>query len=567
MATDGDIDFSNYTHEQLDAAVGRMDRYRYPINYRNLILEYQRRRLEETKAAVSAAAAADVAAAPNIESNSVLELKTSVLEFKTTFEPNAGPSTWLGPSRNDFHLVGSGTLRIDREHVRVTGRRFGVVLGLPLKREVEIERQAIVNAETDGNVIRFEHRLPGSKVRGLTMWLPSPSEAERLAKALPTERTIDFRPQLVAHVEFERCLIAQSPNTPATYGLVGINVLVFLATAIVAHDWLKFDGRFLIALGSNFGPYTADGDWWRLLTSMFLHQGLIHLAFNMWALASFGPMVERLYGSVSYLAAYLVAGLSGSLASITWRPDINSIGASAAIFGILGALIAAQMRNGASIPNSVLRPLRNSSLIFTCCALAAGLISTGVDNAAHIGGLTAGFLVGLALSRQVTGQRVRANQFIRRCVQVVPLIALLLGAGVWSARNASTRLTGEGLFAKMVHWYVPGEAAALERSHELSRLAKAGKWDDDTYASGLDGEIVPFWKDADARLARVDLEPTSPSYSNLQFLRTVTNGRLRAYQLSVRGLRRHDANTAAAAKRDQERIDELINDRIAGNEQ
>jgi len=119
----------------------------------------------------------------------------------------------------------------------------------------------------------------------------------------------------------------------------------------------------------------------------------------------------------------------------------------------------------------------------------------------------------------------------------------------------------------MVHWYVPGEAAALERSHELSRLAKAGKWDDDTYASGLDGEIVPFWKDADARLAKVDLEPTSPSYSNLQFLRTVTNGRLRAYQLSVRGLRRHDANTAAAAKRDQERIDELINDRIAGNEQ
>jgi membrane associated rhomboid family serine protease len=168
----------------------------------------------------------------------------------------------------------------------------------------------------------------------ITLWLPDSAAAERLATVLPRARTPEFRPQLKGYVEFERSLIARSAHTPVTVALVAINALVFLATVL--------SGSRLIAAGSNLGPYTTDGEWWRLLTSLFLHLGVWHLLFNMWALASFGPLAERLYGSANYLLLYLVAGVTGSLVSISWQPEVNSVGASGAIFGILGSLLAAR---------------------------------------------------------------------------------------------------------------------------------------------------------------------------------------------------------------------------------
>jgi rhomboid protease GluP len=108
-----------------------------------------------------------------------------------------------------------------------------------------------------------------------------------------------------------------------------------------------------IAWGSNFGPYTTEGEWWRLFTSLFIHFGIAHLLLNMFALTAFGPLVERLFGSVNFLFVYLLAGIAGSLASIAWNPGINSAGASGAIFGILGALMAVQLRAGATIPMDI----------------------------------------------------------------------------------------------------------------------------------------------------------------------------------------------------------------------
>jgi rhomboid protease GluP len=100
-------------------------------------------------------------------------------------------------------------------------------------------------------------------------------------------------------VQFERHLIAQSRRTPVTVGLVALNTLVFLATVLAGAEWLVPRGIVQIAWGSNFGPFTTDGEWWRVLTSLFIHFGVIHLAFNMWALATFGPLAERLYESVN----------------------------------------------------------------------------------------------------------------------------------------------------------------------------------------------------------------------------------------------------------------------------
>lgn len=539
MATDGDIDFTGYTREQLDNAVARMDHQRYPINSRKLIEEYQLRKVAEKKAADLATEAKTVVAPDRMLSASKA--------FDVTYEPESSIANWLAPSRNDFHLIGSGTLRVDDVLVCVQGRRYAYLIGIPVVDTDELGRQYVVNVEVQGRAVRFELRVPGEKIRGISLWLRSQAEADELAKMLPLDRTSDFTPQLERHVEFERSLIAQSPKTPVTYALLGLCVFVYVGTALGTNHLSGFDGRSLLGLGSNYGPYTTAGDWWRLLTSMFLHAGLFHLAFNMWALVSFGRVVERLFGGVSYALIYMVAGVAGGLASLTWNPAVNSVGASGAIFGLLGALIAAQVRNDGTIPTSILRPLRNSSLLFTAYALAAGLLSSEVDNAAHLGGVATGFALGLLLSRPVTGLRLKSGAFVRRVGPAGVTSILILSVGVSAAKAYSSRLTGDSLYAGTVHWFGPGELNALASWSTLRALLKDGKLDKMSFARRLKEEVIPFWQEADIRTAKIDLPPNSVNYDSLQFLRAVTHERLSAYELLVKGLRQDGGDKVVEA--------------------
>jgi rhomboid protease GluP len=548
MATDGDIDFSSYTREQLDNAVARIDHARYPINSSRLVDEYQRRQVLKKAALASEAETA----VPD-------RMLSPRKAFAVRFEPETSFAQWLGPSRNDFHLVGSGTIRVDDVHVFVTGHRYGVFMGLPLNNTEELGRQYVVNVECQGSAVRFELRVPGEKVCGVTVWLRGEAQAEELSKVLPAERTSDFVPRLEGHIEFERALIAQSPKTPVTYGFIFICVFVYVGTALGTSQFFGMDGRTLVRLGSNFGPYTTDGDWWRLFTCLFLHAGFIHLAFNMWALASFGPVVERLYGSVFFALIYLVAGVAGSLSSVSWNPAVNSVGASGAILGLLAALIAVQMRGDKNIPSSVLRPLRNSSLIFAGVTLVAGFLSGEVDNAAHLGGAGAGFVLGFLLSRPITGLRLSIGDLSRRLGFAGVASILLLGVGVAAAKYSSKRLTGEGLYAVTMYWFKPEEQLSLGKLQELGHLAKTEKWNAVMFGDRIERDVVPFWKEADAKLALVDLPTTSEEYEDLQWLRSITHDRTRALELLVQGLRAKDGNemvddAASELKRIQARI-------------
>jgi rhomboid protease GluP len=552
VATDGDIDFTTYTREQLDSAVSRMDHIRYPINSRNLTDEYQRRRLEESKAA-ALAKESQTTAVPD-------PMLTAPKAFEVMFEPQPSFLNWLGPSRNDFHLIGSGTIQVDQALVRVKGRRFSYWMGIPVIDTDHLGRQYIMNVEVQGRAVRFELRVPAEKVRGMTLWLKTAAEAKELSQLLPSECTPECTPQLHQHVAFERSLIAQSPKTPVTYALFGLCVFVYVGTALGTYQWWDLAGPSLVRLGSNFGPYTTGGDWWRLVTSMFLHGGLLHLAFNMWALASFGPVVERLYGSISFALLYLIAGVVGSLASVSWSPAVNSVGASGAIFGLLGALIAAQVRNDGSIPGSIVRPLRNSSLIFTGCALLTGLLNGKVDNADHIGGVAAGFILGLLLSRPVTGLKPERSAFFRRVGVAALASILILGMGVFAAEAASKRLTGEGMFAATVYWFTQREEVALNRWRELGGLAKTNKWDGSTYGDRIESDVVPFWREAQVRLAKVNLPITSSEFESLQFLKAVTEDRVHAYELVVQGLRKDDVKLADEGLAQLGRVDKKIHE-------
>jgi rhomboid protease GluP len=180
----------------------------------------------------------------------------------------------------------------------------------------------------------------------------------------------------------------------------------------------------ILRWGANFGPYTLDHQWWRLLTCMFLHIGIVHLLLNMWALLNVGPLAEAVYGLLNFLFIYFICGLSGSLASLLWNPTVTSAGASGAIFGIIGALIATLYFDKVRIPRHVSRPILTSLVASAVSVLAYGYFKTGIDNGAHIGGLVSGLILGTIIGRHLERtEQARHFQQIVFAISAMVLIA------------------------------------------------------------------------------------------------------------------------------------------------
>lgn len=126
----------------------------------------------------------------------------------------------------------------------------------------------------------------------------------------------------------------------ATYTLVGLNVLVYLGMGLSGASWTSPSIRDSIRWGSDFGPLTIGGEWWRLLTSMFVHFGIVHIGFNMWCLWELGRALEFLMGRKMFILTYVLSGLAASMVSVGWDPWRVSAGASGAIFGVAGAFVS-----------------------------------------------------------------------------------------------------------------------------------------------------------------------------------------------------------------------------------
>ena len=199
---------------------------------------------------------------------------------------------------------------------------------------------------------------------------------------------------------------ARPPSAPArpivTPLIVVANVIVMALMIATGVDPMMPSGQSLVAWGSNFGLYTLGGEWWRLVTSCFLHGGLIHLAFNMYVLWDLGRLTESVYGSVGFALVYLVAGIGGAFTSVAVDPSVNSVGASGAVFGVAGAFLAFLLRNRGRIDPAVHAHLRRTLLTFVVLNVAIGFSVPGIDNSAHLGGLAMGFLSGLIASPQIT---------------------------------------------------------------------------------------------------------------------------------------------------------------------
>ncbi len=151
-----------------------------------------------------------------------------------------------------------------------------------------------------------------------------------------------------------------------------------------------------VSFGANFGPLVADGDVWRLVTSIFLHANLLHLALNGWALWVLGRNLEAFYGHWRFLALFLLSGLGGAAASAALSGAI-SVGASGGIFGLLGASVVFAFRWRKLLPVRVTRVMGTALLPWVALNLALGVFVPRIDMAAHLGGLVAGALLALAI--------------------------------------------------------------------------------------------------------------------------------------------------------------------------
>ena len=205
-----------------------------------------------------------------------------------------------------------------------------------------------------------------------------------------------------------------------TNALIFINVLIFIVVYCLAGTNLS--GLQLLRFGGVYAPLIKSGEVWRLLTGAFLHAGILHLLVNMYSLYLIGTQVESYIGKYKFLAIYFGSAISGTLMSAIFNPYSISVGASGAIFGLLGSLVYFGYHYRLYL-GSV---LKNQIIPIIICNLLLGFLLTSIDNAAHIGGLIGGYLVTMALGLDgKTTKKEQINGFIVLTIYILFLAYVL----------------------------------------------------------------------------------------------------------------------------------------------
>jgi len=183
--------------------------------------------------------------------------------------------------------------------------------------------------------------------------------------------------------------------------LIILNVLIFIMMFLFGGIGAFSNPRIYILFGAQLGNLITAGEWFRLITSMFVHGGLFHIFFNMIALFYVGNLVERAYGKERFISIYMLTGIFGNLLTHLFLPNAISVGASGAIFGLIGLLFGAGFRHDTP---TMLRPITGTALlpIILINVIWGFLPGNNINNFAHLGGLAIGFTFGWLTSIRFT---------------------------------------------------------------------------------------------------------------------------------------------------------------------
>ena len=346
---------------------------------------------------------------------------------------------------------------------------------------------------------------------------------------------------------FTQTLESVTPTTYFTYALIAANILVFAAMAISGVSPSSPKTADLLKWGADFGVYTVNGQWWRLLTAMFVHIGLMHLVFNMIAFAYVGRTVERMFGNVGFLALYIVSGLGGGILAMYLDPLQIHAGASGAIFGIYGALLAMLLRARGSIPPKILSDLKRYVMVF----IAYNLINSfnpRISMAAHIGGLITGFIGGLIAAQPLDGDI--GNGRTARNMLVIAAGVVLCSIGVVGMRAKYPNLDH-------MEAYIDHFGVVEKKTRDAYKLAKdqnlQSQLTNEQFADSIEHSLLPAWRDM-----RTELDSLPTVDSNV-VNNTVKYARLRQESLEAMAtaLRSNDKSQHSDAQAKESMADTL----------
>jgi rhomboid protease GluP len=333
---------------------------------------------------------------------------------------------------------------------------------------------------------------------------------------------------------------------PATYALIAANVVLFLAMmSLGAGLGLSANGIHL-AWGASFGPATQDGQWWRLASAMFIHFGILHLAFNMWALWDAGQFVERLFGTARFVTIYAASGLAGNILSLALQGNrAVSGGASGAIFGVFGALLIALWHDRRQLHAAEFRWLFGGAAVFAAASIGFGVFVAGIDNAAHLGGLAGGTLLAIALYRPSEG-RAGSAWNVRLAALGVLAAAIV---GLLAAMPAPRYRWSEELEAQQeIRHFIQQESVISNEWNGLLAEERKGELSFDQLANRIDADIATRYADSFAELSRLPDDSRVPSAGTVRLLREYAQVRSEQSRELAEGLREGDAARIGKAR-------------------
>ena len=215
-----------------------------------------------------------------------------------------------------------------------------------------------------------------------------------------------------------------------TKALIAINVAIYLITAVQGNG-LGAPGGSLWTKWILYGPLVHHGDWWRLITAMFLHASIVHIAFNMLALWWIGAPVEQYLGRTRFLGLYFVAGLAGSAGALVASPTVPVVGASGAIFGILGAMLILEWQATGRLGGNAMTLIVINLVIGFAYNGAGGNISIG----GHVGGLIGGILATLAFARWGKGHAAYGRLGLQGLAGLAFVAVASVAVAYWKVRG------------------------------------------------------------------------------------------------------------------------------------
>lgn len=433
----------------------------------------------------------------------------------------------------DFDPVmqGKGTISIANGILTLRGR--GRRLFALRKRDENIPLDKVQDVLVTGRFLRFAVVDSGLKKPRL-LRLGSPASALSLAACLPDSLS-EIGRQVQADTRSYALFLEASGPAVATLAIIAINLVIFVLGGFNGMGWMAGNAALLLDYGGNFAVATTGGQWWRLISAMFLHSGLVHVAFNMWALWDAGRVAERLFGRWRYLALYVLAGVLGGVASINWQQDFVGVGASGAVFGVYGGLLAALLLRPDLLPGTVTKQLQGSATVFILYSLFNGFTHAGIDNAAHVGGLVAGALIGAALVMPT-----------RRALAATAATLVLIGAGAVRAIEAAEPYRDELAFRQFLKAFAPAETRLNGIAADLGKRAKT--MPPEEFLRVLEREVIPGWVEQDTRIAA--LPNVTPRNRTLRDdMARFIHLRRESWELLGDGIRREDASGIEAFKK------------------